>query len=103
MTPIYEISTAVADALTACVANEVYTFAVIEPSRSDSIERRKKLQGEWDEISELIQMDLLKDVSYKFGEQIRECRDKHGFQYKVVELTEIAIHLFKDITHRRVN
>lgn len=103
MTPIYEVSTAVADALTACVANEVYTFAVVEPSRTDSLERRRKLQKEWDEISDLIQMDLLKDVSYKFTEQIRDCRDKHGFQYKVVELTEIAVHLFTDIQHRRVN
>jgi hypothetical protein len=103
MTPIYEISASVADALTACVTNEVFTFAVIEPSRNDSLERRKKLQKEWDEISDLIQMDLLKDVSYKFGDQIRDCRDKHGFQYKVVELTEIAVHLFTDIQHRRVN
>lgn len=103
ITPIYEISTAVADALTACVSNAVFTFAVISPAHQDSIERKRKLQAEWAEIEDLVNMDLLRDVSFKFHEQIKDCQDKHGFTYRVVELTEIAVHLFSDFTHRRVN
>lgn len=103
MTSIYQVSTAVADALTACVSNDVFTFAVVEPGPSDTIDRKKRLLSEWNEISDLIQLDLLKDVSYKFKEQIKDCQEKHGFSYKVVELTEIAIKLFEDHSHRRVN
>lgn len=76
---------------------------MLEPRYDDLPERKKQMAAEMSEISDLMQLDLLRDVSYRFANQIEECRETHGFGYKVVQLTEIAIIMFMENTNRKVN
>jgi hypothetical protein len=104
MTEIYELSPNVADALLACAeGNNTYTFAVIEAREDDPPERKRILAAEASEINDLINMDLLSDVSYKFHDQIKACLAHHGFGYKVVAMTEPAILMFSNTKHRKSN
>lgn len=54
------------------------------------------------EILELVQMDLLKDISYKYKSMIKHCSEEHGFGYRVMELTQTGLLMFSKIKERRV-
>lgn len=101
---IYELTPSVAEALSACADGGLgYTFAVLEPREDDSFERKRALASESAEIQDLINLDLLEDVSPRFHHQIENCRNNHGFGYKVVQLSPIAVMLFQETKHRRIN
>ena len=103
MNQFYSMSETVYEALSVCADAEYYTFALLEPKIDDPPERKKELEKEQQEINDLIKLDILNDVSYKFISQIKECKDEHGFGYKVVELTEAGILMFRNIKDRKVN
>lgn len=103
--PIHELSPTIAEALIACASEQLggYTFAVLEPREDDLPERKKQMAAEMSEIRDLMQLDLLRDVSYRFSRQIDDCKETHGFGYKVVQLTEYAVLMFMENKHRKVN
>jgi hypothetical protein len=103
LTQIYEVSKTVAEALTACADSEGYTFAVLEPREDETPERKQQLHAEASEIDDLVQLDILKDVSYRFAEQINNCRREHGFGYTVVAMTDIGVAMFRSSKYRKDN
>lgn len=103
MTPIYELSPALTATLHAAANGDSPVFALVEAREDDKPERKKVLAAELEEINDLINLDLLKDVSADFEEQITHCRIAHGFGYKVVTLTDIGMAMFKDTGKKGVN
>jgi hypothetical protein len=100
---IYAITQPIYEALSACADAEFYVFALLEPTHDDSKERKKEIEQETKEIEDLINLDLLKDISYRYTSQIKDCREEHGHGYKVLELTEAGILMFSNSNERKVN
>jgi hypothetical protein len=100
---IYEITPNIYEALQACADSEFYTFALLEPKADDSRERKRDIEKETAEVNDLINLDLLRDISYKYTTQIKDCQEEHGFGYKVLELTEAGLLMFANSEDRKVN
>jgi len=77
---IYEITPNIYEALQACADSEFYTFALLEPKADDSRERKRDIEKETAEVNDLINLDLLRDISYKYTTQIKDCQEEHGFE-----------------------
>lgn len=71
------------------------TFAVLEPLDSDAEEARKIMADELHQIVDLVQMDLLEDVTKEFTEQITVSKMNQNRKYIVVKLTERGFLLFR--------
>lgn len=99
---VYQISETIYEALQVCADSEYYTFAVLEPREDDDKDRRKALKAELDEILDLVQLDLLKDISDKYKSMIKHCQQEHGFGYRVLELTQAGILMFTNVKGRKV-
>lgn len=91
---IYELSEDLYDTLIVAANGDSPTFALLEPREDEEPERRKRLNREMAEIEDLIQMDLLKDVSDNWAPQIAVCKIQYGFSYRVVTMTEMAMMMF---------
>lgn len=102
MSEFYSMSENVYEALEICASSEYYTFACLEPREDETIERKKALENEMAEINDLVNLDLLKDISHKYKSMIRHCREEHGFGYKVLELTQAGILMFSNTKERRI-
>lgn len=102
MTDIYELSESISSTLIATANGDSVVFALLEPRDDDTPDRKKRLAEELVEINDLIQLDLLKDVSKDFIDQIAHCKASHGFGYKVVAMTDTAVLMFRKTGKERV-
>lgn len=100
---IYQMSETVYDALTICASNEYYTFAVLEPSETSDSDRRDRLLKDLEEIKDLVQLGLLRDISAKYNKEIAKYLQEYGSSYKVVELTKEGILMFSNAKDRVIN
>lgn len=98
----YQVSDTIYEALSVCADSEYYTFAILEPREDDTKERKKELAKELSEVLDLVQLDLLKDISYKYKSLIKHCQEEHGFGYRVMELTQAGLLMFSKVKERKV-
>lgn len=98
VTDMYELSKYVYATLVAAANSDSVTFTLLEPRADETGVRYAAMMAEVVEINDLINMELLRDVSDRFTEQIEICKINHGFGYKVVTMTDAAVLMFK---HRK--
>ncbi len=91
------------EALTVCAENQYYTFAVIEPTLDETPKRRKDLLRDLEEVNDLVQLGLLRDISARYTGEIAKCLQERGYGYKVVELTKEGMLMFANAKDRKVN
>lgn len=98
-----ELSQSIANVLLEAADNpNGNTFVLVEPRDDDPPERKVVLAAELDEVLELVNAGLLRDISHLFLSQINQCKDMHGFGYMVVQLTPVGMELFSDAKKRKV-
>src|SRR5271166_4747406 len=103
MSDIYELSQFQYINLIKAANEGNIVFAVIDPPPNSSPEKIKELNKQKLDVLELIQLNLLKDVSKDFAEQIAVCKLNNGFSYMIVSLTRDSILMFSVHTERPVN
>lgn len=100
---IYELSEYQFGALhDACNGGSI-CFAALRSSPKDSPEKAEEIDGQYQEILDLIRLDLLSDVSDKFGEQIQVAKINSNREFIVVAVTDLAILMFRGSEKRKAN
>ena len=103
MNEIYPLTQFQAANLLRGANNGTRVFAILEPSPTDSEERRKQLVREMDEMNDLISLGLLTDISKDFEEPIKVSKLNNNRGFSVVRLTDQAIIMFHECGRREIN
>lgn len=77
--------------------------AIILPKDTDEQERKDHLTEQVKAVDELIALELMKDISEEFTEQIKLAKLNHKVDSRVVIITERAELLFRDCGTRSIN
>jgi hypothetical protein len=102
MSEIYQLSEFQNKSLSIAANGKSICFAILESSDSDPQDTKEKLDKDFHEIEDLVRLELVKDVSEKFTEQIQLSRINNGRGYKVVALTEVGLRMFANAKKRLV-
>ena len=78
-------------------------FLAARPRREDTPSRRYTLKHKHEEVKQLVELQLMEDVSDEFVETIQEHTIKTGRKYAVYGLTEQGYLLFRDCDDRPIN
>jgi hypothetical protein len=100
---IYSLTQFQIDNLTRACNEGSVVFAVPMSCPADVPEKAQKIDTQYNEIMDLIRLELLKDVSEKFSEAIEASKMNAGRGFKIVAITPACKTMFEDYGKVAIN
>jgi hypothetical protein len=99
----YELTQFQYDTLVVAANGGQKVFALLFDAPMDSQEKGQMFRQQMREIGELIGLELVEDVSYRFKSDIEMSKINNNREYGVYAITPIGVQMFEGIEQRVVN